>query len=57
MKVRRDLEYLFQVGMIDVFEDDDVDNFVNTGSSDPFLKVFGNVSKVFTKQKCLQSLV
>ena len=31
MKVRRDLEYLFQVGMIDVFEDDDVDNFVNTG--------------------------
>ena len=36
--------------MIDVFEDDDVDSFVNTGSSDQFLKVFGNVNKVFSKQ-------
>ena len=50
MKVRRDLEYIFQVGMIDVFEDDDVDSFVNTGSSDQCLKVFGNVNEVFSMQ-------
>ena len=36
----------FQVGMIDVFEEDDV----NTGSGDKFLKVFEEVNKEFAKQ-------
>ena len=36
--------------MIGGFEEDDATNFVDTGNSDQFLKVFEEVNKVFAKQ-------
>ena len=36
--------------MISGFEEDEADNFIDTGNSDQFLKVFEEVNKVFAKQ-------
>ena len=36
--------------MIDGFEADEEINFIDTGNSDQFLKVFEEVNKVFAKQ-------
>ena len=36
--------------MISGFEEDEATNFVDTGNSDQFLKVFEEVNKVFAKQ-------